>query len=210
MGIKLQSFFSNVIEREQQLALATSMLESHIDDVPESDSMTRYALESKQAELDKMQKRIDRLMDMRMDGEITADVFMKQSTETQMKIDSLKDAIEALMPKKEETVINYSEKLEMLRFALSQYNASEYFENGIPESVIDAYVEKIVVFEDHFEWYLRFGGNDPLKCRVNGKKDANPEVIFGDSPSSLTELEKHRLLLTKSANQKLAKIATSK
>ena len=152
------------------------------------------ALESKQAELDKMQKRIDRLMDMRMDGEITADVFMKQSTETQMKIDSLKDAIEALMPKKEDTVTNYGEKMEMLRFALSQYNAPEYFENGIPESVIDAYVEKIVVFEDHFEWYLRFGGNDPLKCRVNGKKDANPEVIFGDSPSSLTELEKHRLL----------------
>ena len=172
--------------------------------------MTRYALESKQAELDKMQKRIDRLMDMRMDGEITADVFMKQSTETQMKIDSLKDEIEALMPKKEDTVTNYSEKMEMLRFALSQYNAPEYFENGISESVIDAYVEKIVVFEDHFEWYLRFGGNDPLKCRVNGKKDANPEVIFGDSPSSLTELEKHRLLLTKSANQKLAKIATSK
>ena len=178
--------------RDEVLALATSMLESHIDDVPESDSMTRYALESKQAELDKMQKRIDRLMDMRMDGEITADVFMKQSTETQMKIDSLKDEIEALMPKKEDTVTNYSEKMEMLRFALSQYNAPEYFENGIPESVIDAYVEKIVVFEDHFEWYLRFGGNDPLKCRVNGKKDANPEVIFGDSPSSLTELEKHR------------------
>ena len=91
-----------------------------------------------EAELDKMQKRIDRLMDMRMDGEITADVFMKQSTETQMKIDSLKDEIEALMPKKEDTVTNYSEKMEMLRFALSQYNAPEYFENGIPESVIDA------------------------------------------------------------------------
>ena len=132
-------------------------------------------------------------MDMRMDGEITADVFMKQSTETQMKIDSLKDEIEALMPKKEETVTNYGEKMEMLRFALSQYNAPEYFKNGIPESVIDAYVEKIVVFEDHFEWYLRFGGNDPLKCHVNGKEDANPEVIFGDSSSSLTELEKHRL-----------------
>lgn len=178
--------------RDDVLALATSMLEAHIDDVPESDSMTRYALSSKQAELDKMQKRIDRLMDMRMDGEITADVFMKQSTETQVKIDSLKDEIEALMPKKEDTVTNYSEKMEMLRFALSQYNAPEYFENGIPESVIDAYVEKIVVFEDHFEWYLRFGGNDPLKCHVNGKEDANPEVIFGDSSSSLTELEKHR------------------
>lgn len=193
--------------RDEVLALAKSMLESHIDDVPESDSMTRYALESKQAELDKMQKRIDRLMDMRMDGEITADVFMKQSTETQTKIDSLKDEIEALMPKKEETVMNYSEKLEMLRFALSQYNAPEYFENGIPESVIDAYVEKIVVFEDHFEWYLRFGGNDPLKCRVNGKKDVNPEVIFGDSPSSLTELEKHRLPSANSANKKLTLVA---
>ena len=193
--------------RDEVVALATSMLESHIDDVPESDSMTRYALESKQAELDKMQKRIDRLMDMRMDGEITADVFMKQSTETQMKIDSLKDEIEALMPKKEDTVTNYSEKMEMLRFALSQYNAPEYFENGIPESVIDAYVEKIVVFEDHFEWYLRFGGNDPLKCHVNGKEDANPEVILGDSPSSLTELEKHRLPSRNSANKKPAQTA---
>ena len=111
------------------------------------------------------------------------------------------------MPKKEDTVTNYSEKMEMLRFALSQYNAPEYFENGIPESVIDAYVEKIVVFEDHFELCLRFGGNDPLKCRVNGKKDANPEVIFGDSPSSLTELEKHRLPSRNSANKKPAQTA---
>ncbi len=30
--------------RDEVLALATSMLESHIDDVPENDSMTRYAL----------------------------------------------------------------------------------------------------------------------------------------------------------------------
>ena len=92
--------------RDDVLALATSMLEAHIDDVPESDSMTRYALSSKQAELDKMQKRIDRLMDMRMDGEITADVFMKQSTETQVKIDSIKNEIKPLMPKKEDTVTN--------------------------------------------------------------------------------------------------------
>ena len=61
-----------------------------------------------------------------------------------------------------------------------------------------------LVFEDHFEWYLRFGGNDPLKCHVKGKEDANPEVIFGTSSSSLTELEKHRLQLkTAGTKQKL-------
>lgn len=121
-----------------------------------------------------------------------------------------KDFWVCFMPKKEDTVTNYSEKMEMLRFALSQYNAPEYFENGIPESVIDAYVEKIVVFEDHFEWYLRFGGNDPLKCRVNGKKDANPEVIFGDSSSSLTELEKHRQLSRSRLKSNIISVRKSK
>ncbi len=187
--------------RDEVLKLATSMLEAHIDDVPETDSNTKYTFIAKQEELQKMQSRIDRLMDMRMDGEITAEVFLKQSTETQVKIDTLKDEIEALLPKKEDTVVNYSDKIETLRFALSQYNAPEYFENGIPESVIDAYVEKIVIFEDHFEWYLRFGGgNDPIKCHVDGKENGNPEVKFGVSSPSLTELEKDRPRLRKANN----------
>ena len=41
---------------------------------------------------------------------------------------------------------------------------------------------------------------------MNGKKDANPEVIFGDSPSSLTELEKHRLLLAKVGNNPFVRV----
>ena len=182
--------------RGEVLKLAESMLEAHIDDVPELDGNIKFTLSAKQSELDKMQKRIDNLMNMRMDGEITAEVFLKQSTETQVRIDTLRDEIEALMPKKEETVPDYSEKMEMLRFALSEYNSPEYFENGIPESVIEAYVEKIVIFEDHFEWYLRFGGgNDLIKCHVDGKANENPEVIAGESYPLTSGLTQHRQLL---------------
>ena len=50
---------------------------------------------------------------------------------------------------------------------------------------MEAFVEKIVIFEDHFEWYLCFGSPDgPTKCGVNGKANENSTVWGeGEEPS---------------------------
>ena len=84
----------------------------------------------------------------------------------------------------EETVSDYEDKITFLKYALEQYNHFDE-DREIPDSVLEAFVEKIVIFEDHFEWYLRFGNHDgPTRCGVNGKLNENPTVWGeGDNPS---------------------------
>ena len=87
-------------------------------------------------------------------------------------ISDLSAQISKLTPKNEPEIEipNYEEKIEVLRYALEQYN--NWDDKDVPDAVIEAYVEKIVASKDGFEWYLRFDGdtNDPIKCKVNGKR----------------------------------------
>ncbi len=59
----------------------------------------------------------------------------------------------------------------------SQYTNPNENEN-IPESIIEAFVKKIVVSKDGFDWYLRFDGdpNDPLHCTTTGKRKTTTQI----------------------------------
>ena len=53
----------------------------------------------------------------------------------------------------------------------------------IAEAVIEAFVEKIVVNENSFDWYLHFSDDDktPKTCNVEGDKKAHKIELFGAS-----------------------------
>ena len=172
-------------KKDEVLKLATGMLEAHISDTPDYEDNSELII-SKQTELDKLDKRFEKLLTMRMDGEITTDVFISSSNDIREKIDRLKAEIATLtLDAPEETVSDYEDKITFLKFALEQYTHFDE-DREIPDSVLDAFVEKIVIFEDHFEWYLRFGNpDDPIKCGVDGNK-SGCKIKDGDfSPSAL-------------------------
>ena len=74
----------------------------------------------------------------------------------------------------------------MLQYALAQYTNAD--ENDVPESVIEAFVEKIVAKRDGFDWYLRFDGdpNDPLHLKTEGRRRTNSTVstVGGHVPTT--------------------------
>jgi len=49
----------------------------------------------------------------------------------------------------------------------------------VPESVIEAFVVKIVVSKDGFDWYLRFDGDpdEPRHCKLEGKRKSTTKVV---------------------------------
>ena len=109
----------------------------------------------------------------------------------------LKAEIDELTPVVEESKedgIDYESKITVLRYALEQYTNFD-IESDIPESVIEAFVEKIEVSKNCFRWRLRgdFGGNSPIDMNVEGKRKKGakispqyiiPPANFGDSGSN--------------------------
>ena len=78
--------------------------------------------------------------------------------------------------------MDYTEKLTVLQYALEQYTNRDEGQD-VPESVIEAFVAKIVVSKDCFDWYPRFDGDPdkPLHCQLQGKRKTNTKImVSGD------------------------------
>ena len=172
--------FKNYLsQKDKVLALANSILEAHIDDTEESVDNSAQ-IEDYKRELERVGRRIDNLIEMRSDGEIDKADFMKRKTEAEQKHMELQNKIAELEAEQNKTtpVIDYKEKLEVLRYALEQYTDFDA-DGDIPDSVVEAFVEKIVVSKDGYDWYLRFDGNpnDPLHLKTEGKRRKNTTII---------------------------------
>lgn len=159
------------------LNLAESMIEKHIDDKKEVVDNSDL-INQKRAKMVKLSSRLDNLIEMRADGEITRDVFKAKSEKINDEIEKLQIEINELLPpsQNEEIDKNYEHKINVLRFFMDQavdFNNIEI----IPDSIIEAFVEKIIVSENKCSWYLRFGldPDNPTELSVSGKKD-NAEV----------------------------------
>jgi len=173
-------------QKEKVLALANSILEAHIGDTEEEEN-NEAALEAKRVELGRLQKKLDNYIEMRAEGDLSRELFRSKCNELEPKIKQLQDEIETLTAaSKPKEVVDYTEKLTVLQYALEQYTHIDEGQD-VPESVIEAFVVKIVVSKDGFDWYLRFDGDPdkPLHCQLQGKRKTNTKImVSGDlSPS---------------------------
>ena len=165
-------------EKDKVLALANSILESHIGDTEEAVN-TQEILEAKRRELEQLRKRMDAYIEMRAEGDISREMFRSKCGELEPKILRLEEEIEKLSAEsKPKEVVDYTEKLTVLQYALERYTNIDEGQD-VPGSVIEAFVVKIVVSKDGFDWYLRFDGDPdkPLHCQLQGKRKTNTKIM---------------------------------
>ena len=148
------------------------MLLEHIKDDDEKPDNGQL-LADKKAELERLSRKRENLVDMRADDLISKEEFQKRLAPIDKEIGQVYNVIRELesAEKPEAEDVNYEEKLTVLQYALERY--TDFDENkDVPPNVIEAFVERIVASKDGFEWYLRFDGdpNDPLKCSFDGKR----------------------------------------
>lgn len=175
-------------DTDRILNIAEEMLRKHIQDKKEIEDNTEI-INRKQSELDKLEKRLSNLITMRADGEIDKKQYQSMKSDIEEKVHTLHEQIARLMPEEdesEEEIPDYNERLTVLRYVLERYLDFDSDED-IPEPVIEAFVEKIVVNKDSFDWYLLFSGDDrtPKSCTVKGNKKSHEiELLEGSETLS--------------------------
>lgn len=131
-------------------------------------------------------KKMDNLIEMRADGDISRELFRTKCNELEPRIQQLQAEIEKLSAPTElaEKVPNYEEKLTFLHYALEKYTNPTEGED-VPPHVVEAFVTKIVAGKDGFDWYLRFNGDPdkPLRCKLEGKRKTTTKISVSGANS---------------------------
>lgn len=120
-----------------------------------------------------MRKKYDSLVEMRLADEISRKIYLEKRAEYEKNLEKLQEKIDELQNIGDVSEDDLKNKLNVLKYALE--NNFEFDLHDIPDSVIDAFVDKIIVFKDHFEWYLKTNTEEPIKCMAGGTK-AKPNI----------------------------------
>jgi len=170
-------------EKDAVVDLASRMLANYLESTGD-DAYTKSALAMKEAELESLSQRKQRNMNFLLDGTLDAVVFKQNEAQIGADMETVQEEIAVL--RRELTENNTQEVLEerirRLQALLADYVCVDSEDNIIPELVVTAFVKQIIVFDDHFEWYLRTdASNEPIACKVKGRVNTDKVFALSDS-----------------------------
>lgn len=170
-------FKNYIADADKVLSLAYEMLEKHIADSEDEPDIATI-IEAQNKELEKWEKKLDNYIEMRADGEISKEVFFAKTGDINDRIAEIKKYLMSLQQDNSEVEErNYESLLETLKKELESYVDFES-STEIPDQILEAFIEKIVVHKDSFEWHLRIPTTN-TKCEIDeeGVTDEVESVI---------------------------------
>ncbi len=190
-------FFNN---KGAVLKLANSLFEEN-KQVIGKESNQKKELAKLNKEIDGIKAKIDKLLDLRLSDEIDQEDYSRKREE-----------LNALYTQSEERITeilncqDIEDDIEARVRAMKEVIEGErdFDFSRIPEEIIDAFVEKIVVHEDYLEWHLKFDKTTSLKLSCIGQKK-NAEVVSIDETTPIS-VQQHRLQSHTRSNQYLLQI----
>lgn len=171
--IIFQKFWNN---RQEILNIANEMLDKHYKDDKEQNFADE--IEDIQNKLNKLEQKFDNLVEMRMEGEIDKAKFNEKKEHIEKEKERLNNMLLSYHIEEDLSEEEMNEKLTILKYGLEQdFNFSTH---NIPDEVIDAFVDQIIVYKDCFVWKLKLF-DDTVRLTVNGRKN-NATVSLVESP----------------------------
>ena len=167
-------FKNYIADADKVLSLAYEMLEKHIADSEDEPDIATI-IEAQNKELEKWEKKLDNYIEMRADGEISKEVFLAKTGDINDRIAEIKKYLMSLQQDNSEVEErDYDSLLEALKKELEAYVDFES-STEIPDQILEAFIEKIVVHKDSFEWHLRIPTAN-TRCEIGEEEGMTDEV----------------------------------
>ncbi len=166
LDLMAKYIFRNYIENAPKvLELAYLMLSKHITDEEDTTDHTDL-IRQKQDQIDRLNQKRLNLLEMREDGDIDKEYFRKRKQEIDGEMQKLTEEIRQLQPQNAyRPEMDVAARLSGLRKLLESYIRWEG--PKIPDSIVEAFIDKIWVSKEEFRWYLRTrNANTPLENRM--------------------------------------------
>lgn len=175
-------------DREGVLAIANEMLDNCYENEHDNEALDRKRdLEDK---MESWNRKYNNLLDMRMAGEIEKDRYDEKREQILKEQQRLKEQLAMIDEEVDISDDIYLDKVEILKYGLEQnFNFST---KHIPEEVIDAFVQEIIVCKDGFIWKLNLTPDDELKLQVDGRTN---NYTVTQTELSSDGAQQHRLQL---------------
>lgn len=142
-------------ERRDAVLLACKMIEECATQQQEQSSVIQDGL---QAQINKLQKRLERLRDTYADGDITREEFLNDKQRYTEQFEKLKQQIQDLETSGKDDASGID--IKRIEATLNQW--IDLSAPVIPEAVIDQFILQVVVVDnDTFNWTLDFSSNMP-------------------------------------------------
>lgn len=170
------SVFRNCIQEvDEILGIVQEMLMSHLD-VKNVEKSGAEKLKEVKREIIGLKSKLDRSLDLFFEGDISKEEFRKKKEEYERRIAELhemEEKLEADVSSEEKKGENLMERVRFLIDSLkSEMACVREDDHEIPVEIVDAFVERIVVKKNEFDWYLRGCRADEIGSaeRKNQKK----------------------------------------
>lgn len=163
-------------DKEKILEIANAMLEKYMFD--NENANNSLEIQSMLQDIEKEKKRLETLVEMRLDGEISKNIFLEKKAKVEEKIVWLETEVAKQELQIEPNDGKIEDRIKALQNVLE--NELDFSRQEIPEEIIETFVDSINVYEDHFEWNLKLT-NQKIHCKVDGTKRKS-EVSLVESP----------------------------
>ena len=173
-------------DKEGVLIIANDLLEKSFAAEPDSDYVVE--IQNIKRKIQDIKNKQDGLLELRLDGEITKDMFQEKSRSYDEEILKLTEEL-----KRVKHLSNYQgdvieEKIKALKEAM-EINF-DFIHHEVPESIIDTFVDEIIVQENNrFSWKLNIGDAslDYLIDTTNSLKGFKCDICEEESPNILND-----------------------
>ena len=176
-AMALYIFRTMSINKDHIIEVATRMIDSHIKDGESDIEKNKKTIKFLNLELEKLEKKIDNIIDMRTEGEISKEVFLSKKEQFEDRVKEIEAQLDELNT--DEETQDYSKQIALWKDCLEQM-LNYQDADKIPEYVIDAMVDYILVDGTTFKWKFRFMPEE-YDLTVEGNRESNGVLIDNKS-----------------------------